>query len=110
MAWITSWRVLATLPDLARPARRVADAMTAAPRLAFNAVRHGLLPTPASAALVVLREGPSQLAWKAIGDALARYAATGIDEIALMMLNMPEQQPELINLLAEARPREEATR
>ena len=45
-----------------------------------------------------------------LGDALARYAATGIDEIALMMLNMPEQQPELIKLLAEARPREEATR
>jgi ubiquinone biosynthesis protein len=74
MAWITSWRVPVTLPDLARPARRVVDAMTAAPRLAFNAVRHGLLPTPASAALVVLREGPSQLAWKAIGDALARFA------------------------------------
>ena len=45
-----------------------------------------------------------------LGDALARYAATGIDEVALMMLNMPEQQPELIKLLAEARPREEATR
>ncbi len=39
-----------------------------------------------------------------LGDALARYAATGIDEVALMMLNMPEQQPELIRLLAAARP------
>jgi alkanesulfonate monooxygenase SsuD/methylene tetrahydromethanopterin reductase-like flavin-dependent oxidoreductase (luciferase family) len=45
-----------------------------------------------------------------LGDALGRYAATGIDEVALMMLNMPEQQPELIRLLAAARPREEATR
>ena len=45
-----------------------------------------------------------------LGDRLARYAATGVDEIALMMLNMPDQQPELIKLLAEARPREEAAR
>ena len=45
-----------------------------------------------------------------LGDALARYAATGVDEVALMMLNMPDQQPELIRLLAEARPREGAAR
>ena len=45
-----------------------------------------------------------------LGDALGRYAATGVDEVALMMLNMPDQQPELIRLLAEARPREGAAR
>lgn len=39
-----------------------------------------------------------------LGDALARYEATGIDEISLMMLNMPEQQPDLIELIAKARP------
>ena len=63
-----------TLPDLARPARRVADAALVAPRLAFNAARYGLLPAPASAALVLLREGLSELPWKAIGDALVRIA------------------------------------
>ncbi|TMA37502.1 MAG: AarF/ABC1/UbiB kinase family protein, partial [Deltaproteobacteria bacterium] len=52
----------------------MADAALVAPRLAFNAARYGLLPAPASAALVLLREGLSELPWKAIGDALVRIA------------------------------------
>ena len=74
MAWVTNFRLPVTLPDLARPARRVADAVLVAPRLTYNAVRHGFLPTPASAALVALREGPAELHWKAVGDALVRFA------------------------------------
>jgi ubiquinone biosynthesis protein len=72
MAWIPLR--LPTLPDLARPVRRVADAVSAGPRLTFTAVRHGLLPVPASAARVVLQEGPWALPWKAIGDGLVRFA------------------------------------
>jgi ubiquinone biosynthesis protein len=72
MAWMPLR--LPTLPDLARPARRVADAVTAGPRLTFAAVRHGFLPAPASAARVVLQEGPWALPWKAIGDGLVRFA------------------------------------
>lgn len=74
MAWVTNLKLPVTFPDLVRPLRRVADAVLVTPRLAFNAVRYGVLPAPASAALVVLREGPWQLHWKAIGDALVRFA------------------------------------
>ena len=44
MTWLTALRLPATLPELMRPARRVADAATALPRLTFAAVRHGVLP------------------------------------------------------------------
>jgi ubiquinone biosynthesis protein len=74
MTWLTVPRLPATLPELMRPARRVADAATALPRLTFAAVRHGVLPTPASAASVLLSEGPWGLPWKVIGDALVRFA------------------------------------
>src|SRR5215470_17082049 len=63
-----------TLDDVTRQARRVTDAALAAPRLGFNAARYGLMPTPASAALVLLREGLHELPWKTIGDALVRIA------------------------------------
>jgi alkanesulfonate monooxygenase SsuD/methylene tetrahydromethanopterin reductase-like flavin-dependent oxidoreductase (luciferase family) len=39
-----------------------------------------------------------------LGDRLAGYAATGIDELAVMMINPPDQQPEIIRQLAAARP------
>jgi ubiquinone biosynthesis protein len=74
MPWLASLRLAPMLPDLVRPARRVADAVTAMPRLTFAAVRHGVLPTPASAALVLLREGPWGLPAKVIGDGLVRFA------------------------------------
>jgi hypothetical protein len=74
MTWLTALRLPPTLPELTRPARRVADAATALPRLAFAAVRHGVFPTPASAAFVLLSEGPRGLPWKVIGDALVRFA------------------------------------
>ena len=74
MTWLTALRLPATLPELMRPARRVADAATALPRLTFAAVRHGVLPAPASAASVLLSEGPWGLPWKVIGDALVRFA------------------------------------
>ena len=74
MTWVPPVRLPLLLRDLTRPTRRLADAVTAAPRLGFTAIRHGLLPAPASAALVVLREGPWGLPWKAIGDALVRFA------------------------------------
>jgi ubiquinone biosynthesis protein len=74
MAWIPTFKLPVTVPDLVRPAIRLADALTAAPRLAFTAVRYGVLPTPASTAFVMLREGPWALPSKAIGDALVRFA------------------------------------
>jgi ubiquinone biosynthesis protein len=74
MTWLTALRPPATLPELMRPARRVADAVTALPRLTFAAVRHGVLPAPASAASVLLSEGPWGLPWKVIGDGLVRFA------------------------------------
>jgi alkanesulfonate monooxygenase SsuD/methylene tetrahydromethanopterin reductase-like flavin-dependent oxidoreductase (luciferase family) len=37
-------------------------------------------------------------------DALAAYADTGIDELGVMFINPPEEQPELVKLLAAARP------
>jgi len=43
------------------------------PGLAFSAWRHGVLPTLPSATLTLLREGLSDIHWKAIGDALVRF-------------------------------------
>lgn len=40
----------------------------------------------------------------ALGDSLAVYAQTGIDEIAIAPFAPPEQVPELIRLMAECRP------
>src|SRR4029453_11315020 len=60
--------------DIRRRSRRLADATAFLPRLGFNALRYGLLPTAPSSALTVWREGISDLHWKAIGDALVRFA------------------------------------
>jgi alkanesulfonate monooxygenase SsuD/methylene tetrahydromethanopterin reductase-like flavin-dependent oxidoreductase (luciferase family) len=40
-----------------------------------------------------------------LGDALERYAATGIDELAVSIFAAPEAQPAIIEQLAAARPR-----
>jgi alkanesulfonate monooxygenase SsuD/methylene tetrahydromethanopterin reductase-like flavin-dependent oxidoreductase (luciferase family) len=37
-------------------------------------------------------------------DALERYAATGIDELALSIFAAPEQQAEIVEQIASARP------
>jgi alkanesulfonate monooxygenase SsuD/methylene tetrahydromethanopterin reductase-like flavin-dependent oxidoreductase (luciferase family) len=47
-------------------------------------------------ALVTTSEG--------LRDSLAAYAATGIDELALMFVNPPEQLPDLVRLVAASRP------
>jgi ubiquinone biosynthesis protein len=60
--------------DLQRASRRLADTAAFLPRLGFNALRHGLLPTPSAAALVLWREGVADLHWKAVGDAVVRFA------------------------------------
>ena len=39
-----------------------------------------------------------------LGDRLAAYADTGIDELSLMMINPPDQQPAIVKQLAGARP------
>jgi 5,10-methylenetetrahydromethanopterin reductase len=39
-----------------------------------------------------------------LGDGLAAYAETGIDELALMLMGDPENHPDLIRRLAAARP------
>jgi 5,10-methylenetetrahydromethanopterin reductase len=39
-----------------------------------------------------------------LGDKLAAYADTGIDELSLMMINLPDQQPAIVKQLAGARP------
>lgn len=38
-----------------------------------------------------------------LADKLAAYAATGIDELGLMMINPPDQQPAIVEQLARAR-------
>lgn len=60
--------------DFGRTARQAADALLTAPRLAFHAVSHGLLPMPVSTAMVAIGEGLSELHWKVVGDALVRFA------------------------------------
>ena len=70
---LAAWRPPLTLSDLARGSRRVVDAAVVMPGLTFSAVRHGVLPTVPSATLTLLREGASDLHWKAIGDALVRF-------------------------------------
>ena len=39
-----------------------------------------------------------------LGERLASYAATGIDELALMMINPPSEQPAIVKQLAANRP------
>ena len=39
-----------------------------------------------------------------LGEKMASYAATGIDELALMMINPPTEQPALVKQLAANRP------
>jgi ubiquinone biosynthesis protein len=73
MSW--TFPSFAALPaNVWRSSRRLADAAAAVPRLTLNAVRWGVLPSGACAALTVLREGFSELHWKAAGDALVRFA------------------------------------
>ena len=40
-----------------------------------------------------------------LADKMAAYAATGIDELALMMINPPDQQAAIVKQLAAARPK-----
>lgn len=60
--------------DLRRLSQSVGDAATVGTRLAVSALRHGLLPTAPAGALVLWREGLSDLHWKTVGDALVRFA------------------------------------
>jgi hypothetical protein len=39
-----------------------------------------------------------------LGDGLERYAATGIDELAVSIFAAPEEQPAIVEQLARARP------
>ena len=48
------------------------DAAVVVPALGLNALRYGVVPTVPSAILISLREGLSDVHWKAIGDALVR--------------------------------------
>jgi 5,10-methylenetetrahydromethanopterin reductase len=41
---------------------------------------------------------------EALGDSLAAYAATGVDEVAIVPVAPPDQLPELIALIAQSRP------
>jgi ubiquinone biosynthesis protein len=43
------------------------------PRVAFGALRHGLLPAGPDAARTLWREGRSELHWKVFGDGLVRF-------------------------------------
>ncbi len=49
------------------------DAAEMAPRLVVNVVRRGLLPVGLSMTSTLFREGVSDLHWKVMGDALARF-------------------------------------
>jgi hypothetical protein len=39
-----------------------------------------------------------------LGDALAAYAATGIDELSVALFAAPDEHPALVRALADARP------
>ena len=60
-------------PEAAERSSRVRDALAAGPRLAATALRRGVLPIGPSAVGVLRREGASELHWKVLGDALARF-------------------------------------
>jgi ubiquinone biosynthesis protein len=60
--------------DLRRLSQPIADAAAVGLRLTVSALRHGALPTAPSGALILWREGPSDLHWKTLGDALVRFA------------------------------------
>lgn len=60
--------------DIAQTLTKLADVVAAAPTLALNTVRYGLLPTGPSIITTAFREGISELHWKTFGDALARVA------------------------------------
>jgi len=105
MVRVTSLQLPVNLPELSRPARRVADAVLVAPRLTFNAVCYGLLPTPASTALTLLREGPSELHWKATGDALVRFAQHSgplITKLGQVLATRSDIFPEAVCMRLEA--------
>jgi ubiquinone biosynthesis protein len=80
-----AWTLAARLPylrkleapevraDWGRTLQRLADTAAVAPLLAFNAVRHGLLPSGVCAVTTLRREGLSELHWKVTGDALVRF-------------------------------------
>lgn len=48
-------------------------AARALPRVAFGALRHGLLPAGPSAARIFWREGSNELHWKVLGDGLVGF-------------------------------------
>jgi len=60
--------------EAGRSLRKVADTAAAAPNLALNTVRYGVLPAGANLVGTAFREGVSQLHWKTLGDALVRVA------------------------------------
>jgi ubiquinone biosynthesis protein len=81
VAYLVPWRRVWSAPgtrwfreEAGRSLTKLADAAAAGPSLALNAVRHGFLPAAASAVTTAFHEGVSQLHWKALGDALVRFA------------------------------------
>jgi ubiquinone biosynthesis protein len=53
------------------------DAVSATPRLVRDALWHGVAPAGVTTLSVARREGLSELHWKAVGDALARFLSGG---------------------------------
>lgn len=91
--------------DVKRAAKRVADTGAMVPRLTFNAVRHGFLPTAPSAALTLLREGPAELHWKALGDGLVRFARRSgplLTKLGQILATRADVFPETVCIRLEA--------
>jgi ubiquinone biosynthesis protein len=62
-----------TLSSIRSSLVRWRDAAETAPKLVASAVRKGLLPIGLSTTSLLFREGLSDLHWKVLGDALARF-------------------------------------
>jgi ubiquinone biosynthesis protein len=73
-SWPTKPQVRAAWRSVRRSTSRAADAVALGPRLAFNVVRHGILPSGAAAAATLVREGVADIHWKTFGDAIVRVA------------------------------------
>jgi ubiquinone biosynthesis protein len=84
---------------------RLTDTAVLVPRLAFNAVRYGMLPSGHVTISTLVREGAADLHWKAIGDALVRFTQHSgpvLTKIGQMLATRNDLLPEPVCIRLEA--------
>jgi ubiquinone biosynthesis protein len=84
---------------------RLTDTAVFMPRLAFNVLRHGMLPSGHATVATLVQEGTADLHWKAIGDALVRLAQHSgpvLTKIGQMLATRNDLLPEAVCLRLEA--------